>query len=154
MLKEMLDTFEKLADEAVVQAEGLVHTGKEKYEEYVRVRAEMAERKAEEARLKAEEEERALREQEAAELQAEIDRVENERAVLSKLSEKELLVEIVLALNGYNSELTRIKTLQDTFSEEIDQINSEQEHMQEQIDGLEKKVDNNNSGLFGNLIDR
>ena len=153
MLDDLKDTLEKLTEEVINQTESLVKNGKSKYDEFVRVKAEMVEREAQLKKEKAEAEAQAAREKEEEALRAEQELLEREKTRLMALSEKELMVEMILTLRGYNTRICEIKRAQDSFAEEIEAINAEQDSIREDLETLEKLVDKDKPFSFSSHPD-
>lgn len=80
-------------------------------------------------------EERARIEKERAEEVARIERerIQLERDVLMALSDKELMVEAIMALRGYNTRITNIEEQQDDLLYKMDSLESK-------VDSLDSRV--------------
>lgn len=80
-------------------------------------------------------EERARIEKERAEEAARIERerIQMEKDALMALSDKELLVEAIMALRGYNTRITTIEEQQDNLLYKMDSLESK-------VDSLDSKV--------------
>lgn len=91
---------------------------------FEKVKGKIAEIK-EENQFKREERECAARERAEEEARLERERFEAEKNVLIALTEKELMVEAIMALRGYNTRLTLIEERQDDFTDRIDSLESD-----------------------------
>lgn len=90
---------------------------------FEKVKGKIAEIK-DENRRKREERERVAREQAEEEARIEDERIQAEKGVLMALSEKELMVEAIMALRGYNTRLTIIEEQQDDLYEKVATLES------------------------------
>lgn len=141
MFENLFNTLEKIAGEAAYQADNLVKNGKAKYDEYVKVKGEMAAREAQEEQEKAEALAREAKEKEEEQLRIEKELLDAEKNRLLQLSDKELLVEAVLALKGFNSRISDIQKAQDNLSEAVDAVQTEQNELKEDLEKIEKRLD-------------
>ena len=85
---------------------------------FKKVKEKFAEIK-EETQRKREECERIAREQAEEEVRIEHERIQAEKGVLMTMSEKELMVEAIMALRGYSTRLTIIEEQQDGLYDRV-----------------------------------
>jgi hypothetical protein len=107
----MLERLKILRDErnrlAAERAEERARRGREKAEERARVARERAEEKA---RI------------EAARIQEEAARLQAEKDVLMALSEKELLVEVMILLRGHSKRLDTLESIGNSLEENVQSL--------------------------------
>lgn len=90
---------------------------------FEKVKGKFAEIKEENQR-KREERERIARERAEEEARIERERIQAEKDTLMALSEKELMVEAIMALRGYNTRLTIIEEQQDGLYDKVATLES------------------------------
>ena len=76
----------------------------------------------EDARKRKEERVRIAREKAEEEARIERERIQAEKDALMELSEKELMVEAIIALRGYNVRLNKIEEKQDDIEDRVDSL--------------------------------
>lgn len=94
-----------------------------------------------ESRLKWEERERIARERAEEEARIESERIQAEKDALMALSEKELMVEVIMTLRGYNTRLTIIEASQDDLEDRVSSLESDVNSFESYVSSLKLNSD-------------
>ena len=93
----------------------------------------------EENQRKRTERECIARERAEEEARIERERIQAEKDALMNLNEKELMVEAIMALRGYNTRLTIIEVRQDDLDDRIDTLESDVSLLESDISSMKNK---------------
>ena len=124
LLERVKTLLEKRAREAAERAEERARKAREKAEERARVARVRAEKKA---RMDAER------------IQAEEARLQAERDVLMALSEKELLVEAMIVLRGYNTRLDILENIGNSLEDSVQSLEWRMGTLDSSVDELKSR---------------
>ena len=106
-----------------------------------RIKAKLKARKEENVRRR-EERERIAREIAEEKARLECARIQAEKDELMALSEKELMVEAILALKGYNTRLNNIEEQQKDLLYAVNSLKLDVNVLDSSVDELKNKIDN------------
>jgi len=102
---------------------------------FEKVKGKIAEIK-EENQHKREERERIARERAEEEARIERERIQAEKDALMTLSEKELMVEAIMALRGYNTRLTIIEARQNDLDDRVGTLESDVSSLESDVSSI------------------
>jgi regulator of protease activity HflC (stomatin/prohibitin superfamily) len=106
-------------------------------------------RREERARIaqeKAEEEARIAKEKAEEAARIERERIQAEKDALMALSEKELMVESIMALRGYNTRISSIDEKQEVMNSRLDSLESDVSYLESDVSSLKTTVSDLNNG--------
>jgi len=107
---------------------------------FEKVKGKFAEIKEENQR-KREERERIARERTEEVARLERKRIQAEKDVLMALTEKELMVEAIMALRGYNTRLTLLEEHNDDLDGRVDSLESQLSSLDSSVSEIKEKSD-------------
>ena len=84
---------------------------------------------------------RIAKEKAEEEARKERERIQVEKAALMTLSEKELMVEAILALRGYNTRLSNMEEHQDELADRVDFLESRMGSLDSSVSDMSNAVD-------------
>jgi vacuolar-type H+-ATPase subunit E/Vma4 len=102
---------------------------------FEKVKGKIGEIKEENQRRR-EERIRIAREKAEEEARIERERIKAEKEALMALSEKELMVEAILALRGYNTRIATIEEQQDELAYRVDSLKADVSSLESTVSGL------------------
>lgn len=89
-----------------------------------------------ERQLRKEERARLEREQEEERVRLERERIQREKDTLMSLSDKELMVEAIMAIRGFNAHIENLEKQQEELIDQVEEIGYKIDSINSQVDSL------------------
>jgi hypothetical protein len=99
-------------------------------------------------RHKREERERITRERAEEDARIERERIQAEKKALMALSEKELMVEAIMALRGYNTRLAIIEASRDDLEDRVSSLESDVSSLESDMSSLKLNSDQQQESVY------